>query len=160
MRSCDMHISAPMPAMRPTVQTLVGPAFEAACASLMNAVLASYAPTLLVGIRTGGLFVAESMARSQPVAPPVLSLTCRRAGTRAKSRIPWLNQMLLSLPQGVVDKLRLLEHRLLSTRRARSAVAPEVDQLEARTIAQTIAAAPGARILVVDDAVDSGLTLG
>ena len=155
-----MHISAHVQPMRPTVQTLLGPAFDAACASLMNLVLASYAPTLLVGIRTGGLFVAESMARSHSGRLPVLSLTCRRAGTRTKSRIPMLNQILLSLPQRVVDTLRLIEHRLLSTRRARSAAAPEVDQQEAQTIFAALAAAPGARILVVDDAVDSGLTLG
>jgi hypoxanthine phosphoribosyltransferase len=154
-----MHLPPHVEAMHPTVQTLVGPAFEAACASLMNLASASYAPTLLVGIRTGGLFVAESMARSHPTALPVLSLTCRRAGTKTKSRIPGLNQMLVSLPQGMVDKLRLLEHRVLSARRARLAVVPEVDQQEAKTIAEAVAAAPGARILVVDDAVDSGLTL-
>ena len=155
-----MHISPKPQDVSPTVQTLVGPAFEAACASLMALVSTSYAPTLLVGIRTGGLFVAESMARSHSGTLPVMSLTCRRAGTRTKSRIPWLNQVLLSLPRGTVDMLRRLEHRLLSARRARRAVAPEVDHQEARTIIEAIAAAPGARILVVDDAVDSGLTLG
>lgn len=155
-----MHISARVQPLRPTVQTLVGSAFEAACTRLMKLVSASYAPTLLVGIRTGGLFVAETMARSHPGTLPVLSLTCRRAGTKTKSRIPWLNQALLSLPRGTVDKLRVLEHRLLSTRRTRLAHAPEVDRQEAQRIAEAVAATPGARILVVDDAVDSGLTLG
>ncbi len=126
----------------------------------MRLSVTSYKPTLLVGIRTGGLVVAEGMAGSQQGSPPVLSLTCRRAGTKTKSRIPLLNQVLARLPRGIVDRLRLLEHRLLSARRKRAATVPEIDRREAEAIARAAAAAPAAaRILVVDDAVDSGLTL-
>ena len=47
----------------PPVSTLHQPAFDSACAELMRLVEADYSPTLVVGIRTGGLVVAQSMIR-------------------------------------------------------------------------------------------------
>ena len=85
-------------------------------------------------IRTGGLVVAESMARAAAGSLPVLPLTCQRAGTATKSRLPFLHQLLAVLPRGVVDALRLLEHRLLSPRRKRLAKKPNVDHAEATAI--------------------------
>jgi uncharacterized protein len=157
-----MHMSQPAPAdlRRRSVQTLDQPAFESACASLMRMVLISYAPTLLVGIRTGGLVVAEAMARAVPAAPAVMPLTCQRSGTATKSRLPYLHHVLGALPRGAVDTLRVLEHRLISPRRKKQAKAPSIDHAEAGAIGEHLLAMPGEqRILVVDDAVDSGLTL-
>ena len=48
----------------PLVRTLDRDAFEAACAELMRMVLRDGRPDALIGIRTGGLVVAEAMARS------------------------------------------------------------------------------------------------
>ena len=50
----------------------------------------AFPPELLVGIRTGGLVVAEAMARAAPHAMPVMPLTCRRASTGMKSRFKLL----------------------------------------------------------------------
>src|SRR6266704_5453607 len=97
-----------------SVRTLDRAAVEGACARLMRLVAAEYSPTLLVGIRTGGFVVAEAMARATSTAMPVLPLTCRRASTHAKSRVPLLQQVLATLPRGAVDALRVMEHRLLS----------------------------------------------
>jgi len=125
----------------------------------MRMVAVDYSPTLLVGIRTGGLVVAEMMARTA-AAVPVLPLTCRRGGTATKSRIPFLHALLGALPRRAVDALRLLEHRILSPRRKRLATAPHIDHAEAAVIGARLAAAHQAhRLLVVDDAVDSGVTL-
>lgn len=143
-----------------SVITLKQPAFEAACASLMRMVLADYEPTLLVGIRTGGLVVAEAMARSLSRPMVVLPLTCRRPGTATKSRLPFLHEVLGAMPRGVVDAMRIVEHRLLAARRKRLATAPSVDHDEAAAIAALLAERTVQhRLLVVDDAVDSGATL-
>jgi hypoxanthine phosphoribosyltransferase len=157
-----MYMSPPATAdpMRHSVRTLGRADFDAACASLMRMVAASYSPTLLIGIRTGGLVVAESMARAAAASLPVLPLTCQRAGTATKSRLPFLHQLLAVLPRGVVDALRLLEHRLLSPRRKRLAKKPNVDHAEATAIGAQLATTHSQhRLLVVDDAVDSGVTL-
>ena len=142
------------------VRTLDQPRFEAACASLMRAVLAKYVPDLLVGIRTGGFVVAEAMARSIAPPPPVMPLTCRRAGTTAKSRIRLLPKLLAVLPQPLVDSLRVTEHRLLLPRRKANVKVQHIDHAEAAAIGRYLAnRATPARVLVVDDAVDSGVTL-
>jgi hypoxanthine phosphoribosyltransferase len=157
-----MYMSPPATAdpMRHSVRTLGRADFDAACASLMRMVAASYSPTLLIGIRTGGLVVAESMARAAAGSLPVLPLTCQRAGTATKSRLPFLHQLLAVLPRGVVDALRLLEHRLLSPRRKRLAKKPNIDHTEATAIGAQLATTHSQhRLLVVDDAVDSGVTL-
>lgn len=118
-----------------------------------------FTPALLVGVRTGGLVVAEAMARAAATATAVLPLTCRRPGTRLKSRIPGLRKMLALLPEPLRDSLREAEHRLVSGRR-RHADPPRVDRAEALAIAAWLASARGsARVLVADDAVDSGTTL-
>jgi hypoxanthine phosphoribosyltransferase len=143
-----------------SVITLKQPAFDAACASLMRMVMADYEPTLLIGIRTGGLVVAEAMARSLSQPLVVLPLTCRRPGTATKSRLPLLHEVLGALPRGVVDAMRIVEHRLLASRRKRSAKAPSVDHNEAAAIVALLAERREThRLLVVDDAVDSGATL-
>ena len=55
----------------PPLLTLQGPDFDRACADLMRLVEADYAPTLIVGIRTGGLIVAEAMALAATPRLPV-----------------------------------------------------------------------------------------
>lgn len=144
----------------PPLVTLQGPEFAAACADLMRLVESDYAPMAIIGIRTGGLTVARAM---QPVAHagvPVLPLTCRRATTDAKARLPLLRTLLGSLPRPLVDVLRRLEHRLLTAGRLQHGRNREVDRVEAAAIADHLVMLPRpARILVVDDAVDSGTTL-
>lgn len=144
----------------PPLRTLHQAAFDAACGGLMRMVEGDFAPTLVVGIRTGGLTVANSMMRAGARRVPLMPVTCRRAATTAKSRLPWLRALLGLLPGKLVDLLRRLEHRLFITRRAHRQGGQSIDQAEAAAVAALLAAGPAeARILVVDDAVDSGVTL-
>jgi hypothetical protein len=141
------------------MRTLGQATFDAACAELMRRVERDYAPELVVGVRTGGLVVAEAMARAASNAVPVLPLTCRRAATGLKSRIPGLRTMLASLPEPLLNALRRAEHRLVSGRR-RDTPPPPVDLSEAAAIGAWLLNTPAApRVLVADDAVDSGVTL-
>jgi hypoxanthine phosphoribosyltransferase len=126
----------------------------------MGMVEADYAPTLVVGVRTGGLVVAESMVRAASVPLPVLPVTCRRAATRAKARIPTLRAVLTALPRPALDLLRRIEHRLFIAPRTHQACPQQVDHAEVDTISAWLAnQSSRARILVTDDAIDSGVTL-
>jgi hypoxanthine phosphoribosyltransferase len=150
----------PPPVARGLINTLDVPRFKAACASLMQQTMDHYGPDLLVGVRTGGLVVAQAMADAVQNRIPVMPLTCRRASTAAKSRFKLLPAILAALPQPVVDGLRWLEHRLLSALRRRKTAPQEIEHAEAVAIGQYLTAHPDTRrVLVVDDAVDSGVTL-
>jgi uncharacterized protein len=144
----------------PALRTLRPPEFNAACAELMRMVEADYAPTLAVGIRTGGLAVAESMVRAASAPLPVLPVTCRRAATGGKARVPLLRTALSALPRPALDLLRRVEHRLYIAPRTRQLRPQQVGHAELDMIAAWIADQPSqSRILVTDDAIDSGATL-
>ena len=144
--------AAPLP-----TRTLGQAAFDAACAELMRMVGRDYAPVLLVGVRTGGLVVAETMARMGSL--PVLPLTCRRPTTAFKSRLPGLKSLLATLPEPLLNALRRAEHRLVSGHRE-AAQPAQINLAEAIAIGNWLRIlSRGARVLVVDDAVDSGVTL-
>ena len=149
--------AAAWPAAMLQTRTLGQTAFDAACEELIGMVRRDYAPVLLVGVRTGGLVVAEAMARVTSL--PVLPLTCRRPSTAMKSRVPGLKPLLATLPEPLLNALRRAEHRLVSGHR-RAAQPTQIDRTEAIAIGNWLRIVPdGARVLVVDDAVDSGLTL-
>ena len=144
----------------PALRTLRQSEFDTSCAQLMRLVEQDYTPTLVVGIRTGGWVVAESMVRAASVPLPVLPVTCRRATTGAKSRLPWLHAALAALPRQAVDLLRRIEHRLFIAPRAHQARPQQVERAEIDMIGDWLARHPSCRrILVADDAVDSGMTL-
>lgn len=157
-----LDVGKPVPAApeaRGLIHDLDPPRFAAACASLMHQVLDSYRPDLLVGIRTGGLVVAEAMARSVTEPVSVLPLTCRRAATGVKARLKVLPRILTAMPRPVVNRLRWLEHRMLTGRRQGARKPQQIDHGEAAIIGRHLLATNVRRILVVDDAVDSGVTL-
>lgn len=148
------------PAPRGLVHNLDKGKFESACAALMYQVLDDFRPDLMVGIRTGGLVVAEAMARAAPYPVPVMPLTCRRASTGVKSRFKLLPTILAALPRPAVDCLRWGEHHLLTARRRTQTKVQHVDSAEAAEIGHRLTqGSVSSRVLVVDDAVDSGVTL-
>lgn len=120
-----------------------------------------FRPDALIGIRTGGLHVAQAMAGAVENRIPVLSLTCRRASSAHKDRAAALKSLVSQLPRPVVDRLRVWEHVML-TRRSRP-VAPgpyHFDTGELAELDRWLAQAGGQpALLVVDDAVDTGATL-
>lgn len=142
-----------------SVRTLDGDSFADACASLLQLVEKTYRPDLLVGIRTGGLVVAEAMIRATGQQLTIAPLTCRRPGTQAKSQSMALRLLLRALPRQINNLLRVLEVRLLSSRRRRKDVQQSVDRTEAAAIGKSTGHNGAMRLLVVDDAVDSGVTL-
>ncbi len=136
-------------------------AFDAACADLMRLASRAGLPDLIIGIPTGGLSVAQSMVKAAGDSIPLLPLTCRRPSSKLKPKSSSVRKLIAGLPRPVLDRLRVIEHTLL-TRGTPSVpavphefVTEELAALEAWLYAR---ARPPA-LLIVDDAVDSGATL-
>jgi hypoxanthine phosphoribosyltransferase len=134
--------------------------FDAVCADLMQKVHQDSKPDLVIGIPTGGAWVARAMTKASPAELPMLELTCRRPSTKLKKGSA-IKQMVARLPRPVVDRLRQIEHAML-TRKAPSLPTASYQFVtqELERIADWIANARRApSLLVVDDAIDSGATL-
>lgn len=130
------------------VMTLDPAAFDAACLRLEADAAAAGVPDLVVGIATGGDRVAARMF----VEVPHVSVSLRRPSTPRKERAGALFGLLRRMPRRVADLLRMAEARILVSRPARVlplTLPPDV----------SAAIAGARRVLVVDDAVDSGATL-
>ena len=141
------------------VQTLDEAGFREAARSL-NALVADYAPSMLIGIRTGGYVLAEAMAQTGSGATRILPITCRRPSTAAKANSSLFRKVVKSLPYWATDILRVIEHRMVARKQAPAEPSPRTfDQAELEAIDQACRDLSAPRILVVDDAVDSGATL-
>ncbi|PKU23239.1 phosphoribosyltransferase family protein [Telmatospirillum siberiense] len=145
---------------RPGVVTFDRAGFDEACAALMRLVVQDGCPDALIGIRTGGLYVAQSMAKAAGYTVPVLSITCRRPSTKYKSGSA-LKRLVTKLPRPIVDRLRVLEHAILTAKPK----PPQQDDFhldgdELKGLANWLEGA-GQRpsLVVVDDAIDTGATI-
>lgn len=136
-------------------------ALDAAGRQLFRRAASDGRPDLVIGIPTGGMFVAEAVVAAGG-AIPLLPLTWRRPSTRHKRRAAALRRLITRLPRPVRDRARLIEHAVLTARRRRDGGPPgrEFNEAELAALRAWLATA-GARpsLLVVDDAVDSGVTL-
>lgn len=116
-----------------------------------------FAPQMLIGIRSGGYVVAEIMAARFPDAR-LLPITNRRPGTTAKQS-SGMKTLLKRLPYAINDRLRIAEHLYLTQLRAPKPRSFTPDTAELAAIGHALREQPEARILLIDDAVDSGATL-
>lgn len=125
------------------VLTLSGDAFASECRRLEEA-CAALAPDAVVGIESGGRFVAERIFTHIPH----LYVTMRRPTTSGKRGV--VSRILPRLPRRLNNFLRLAESGILSIRKPQ--------HVEFRG---PIPELPDTchKVLVVDDAVDSGATL-
>jgi len=126
------------------VITLNPEAFDSACKRLEKSVAKSgFIPDMILSIRTGGLYVGESIFPDIPHT----SVKLQRPSTKAKR--PCLHKLLKILPRPILDRLRIAEslwlERKKQTKPRPSLILPQLTEVK--------------RILVVDDAVDSGFTL-
>ncbi len=131
------------------VVTLDNKGFSDACRRLGAQVVASgFRPRIVVGIRTGGEYVALEIAGLFAERPMVVTVDMQRPTTPSKQR---LRGLIRSLPRFVANLLRILESALLSRRK------PAPRQL--LTLPESLRDVSDRQILVCDDAVDSGTTL-
>lgn len=132
----------------------LGIAFATSCRALGDRVAACYEPDLLVGIRQGGSIVADEMTSSRYIDADRCDVSARRRGTVRKSQLR-LHGVTSKLPLRMRNQLRSVEHHVRVLSQMHSP--PERDIGCSSLAVQAIESAE--RILVVDDAVDSGQTL-
>ena len=129
------------------VITLSDKAFRLACSRLEKAVTdKGFEPESVIAIRNGGCYVADNMFRSLPRH----DVEMKREGSRAKSGI--LGDIVRALPRGVQNALRICEAKVFGLVRSRNkdVTPPQTDLSDISHYG---------RILIVDDAVDSGLSM-
>lgn len=124
------------------VLTLNNTEFTEAC-RLLEERCRPFDPDLVIGIATGGAVIAEKMFTSVRH----ITVTARRPSSSGKDRVTPLMNVVRRLPVPVKNLMRMAESRILSFKRP---VPPELAPIET---------GDAKRILVVDDAVDSGATL-
>lgn len=109
----------------------------------------AFAPDAVVAIASGGVHVAGAMFTDVPH----MSVVCRRSTTSAKHNV-WLRRVMHRTPYALLNAVRIAEALWLGRRRTVRSLPPlPLD-------AEVVQALRGARrILVVDDAVDTGTTL-
>jgi hypoxanthine phosphoribosyltransferase len=148
------------------VRTVGRREFRQECGRLWDRVQHSFQPQLVIGVRSGGWWVAEEMRLARQVSGVVFApLTCRRPTSELKGRSRALRFVLQVLPYFMLDGLRLLEYYALTLPRCRKVArqgfeARIADREELAAVQRAIASLPiEVRVLVVDDSLDSGATL-
>jgi uncharacterized protein len=144
-----------------TVKTLDERGLQAAAHALGALVQQDFQPNIIIGVRTGGFVVAGLMTEALPIAAIMLPMTCRRPSTGKKQRFAAVKTMLMAMPDAVTDRLRVLEHKMLTQRQppqAKTDFIPDAAELAQLTHLLALRG-DAAKILVIDDAVDSGATL-
>lgn len=146
-----------------TVQTLNQDALMDAAGELLRLALWDGSVDLVVGVRTGGMVVAEAAMKPAPKQIKLLPITCRRKSTATKESSRLLKTWLPRLPYWITNHLRIFEHERLMAK-AQMEAAKTVTEFDAsdeeRAALETyIKEHAPEGILVMDDSVDSGATL-
>ena len=132
------------------VVTLDNKDFADICRSLEKRVSATgYVPDLVVGVATGGMYVSQHIMSTLPHAVMV----CRRPSTVSKEENIKLINIVNYLPLWCRNILRIMESLVL-----RNIISKELPSVNTDIRDESMRAG-SCRILVVDDAVDSGITL-
>ncbi len=122
--------------------------------------IAGFCPEAIVGIATGGVRVVAAIPGVERF--DVVSCRLSRPETEWKKRLR-LSFVLRFLPYRVTDLMRVVEDRLTyRRRRAFLAATSQVDlalEKEFDRIATEVARSSRRRVAIIDDAVDSGVTL-
>ena len=147
--------------MKYEVRTLDAYALREAAEKLMAMAEKDFSPNLLIGIRSGGYVVAEAMSESIGGRILLLPITRQRPSTEKKKQSAGFKEILARMPYLVTNRLRVLEHRLLTEWKPKAPKPSFVpDPAEIAEISyQLQQLGKDARILIIDDSVDSGATL-
>ena len=137
------------------VKDCLGQQFIHDCQQLAQAIVPSYAPDLVVGICTGGAMVAKQLLASGVLRANYAELTAQRPSTHYKKKIR-LDLLLCWLPKWLCNLLRIIEVK-------RNVMAFDPLRVTQRHVVladeDKIMICMAKRLLVIDDAVDSGATL-
>ncbi|MGN0230898.1 MAG: phosphoribosyltransferase family protein [Muribaculaceae bacterium] len=138
------------------VITLSQPDFNRAVAQLADMVIADFLPELVVGVLNGGGVVGKAMMSrfgEKQLHCNYAELSLHRASTAVKQRsaVAWALRV---LPTVVLDWLRIAESEWRQLRVPKSLPEGNIDMPDHLAAA----ASKCRRILIVDDAIDTGIT--
>ncbi|MBH1928443.1 phosphoribosyltransferase [Serratia rubidaea] len=136
------------------VITVLNSDFDNLCFQLADKVSSEYSPDLIVGVATGGEFVAKKIAERLNV--PTLIIKRQRNATKYKSKFK-ISKLLPLLPRVVNDKLRIVEikyNEWMFNKKGRI-ISPGNVIFKEGDVEQL---ARSKKIILVDDSVDSGGT--
>lgn len=148
-----------MPQHSVTVKTIDNIGLQDASNALSSLILQNFVPDIIIGIRTGGYVIAEIMAKELQQKPLLLAISRQRNGTQKKTKVKYLKKILSLLPYKVTDYLRIIEHKYLHSKpaAAHQSFSPNIDELA--TLRGALRTRENYKILIVDDAIDSGETM-
>lgn len=117
-----------------------------------------FRPNAVVGVRRGGSVVCDAFCRHFPSSR--YGLRCdvckQRASTKRKSGK--VSAILKRLPYGMLNIMRMAESALLSLTHRQSSLKPASVEIPAELM-QILKIQKNPEILIIDDAIDSGLTV-
>lgn len=135
------------------VLNCIGDDFVIACQELADYVRATFAPDVIVGVHRGGAVIAQAFRDRGVFNAEFATVSAARLGTHQKGR---LSPLLRHTPRFAADILRRLEHRA-RVRRFEAGVRVQRSVHVPDETARALRRA--SRVLIVDDAVDTGETL-
>lgn len=131
--------------------------FNFACAELAEKIKQSYQPEVIVGIATGGQFVAQILSEQMNI--PLAIVKKQRPMTKIKNKIR-LDLVLKKLPYVVSNILRVLETKFNEYRYEKNKSSVSYNDISVEWIKGSFTfLASFNKILIVDDSIDSGKTL-
>lgn len=131
--------------------------FNFACAELAEKIKQSYQPEVIVGIATGGQFVAQILSEQMNI--PLAIVKKQRPMTKIKNKIR-LDLVLKKLPYVVSNILRVLETKFNEYRYEKNKSSVSYNDVSVEWIKGSFTfLASFNKILIVDDSIDSGKTL-
>lgn len=119
-------------------------------------VFKDFLPDIIIGIKSGGYIVAELMASDAAHKPLLLAVSIQRESTKKKAK---LKNILRHFPYFITDSLRILEHKILNGKKVEHGAPKTIPPAEIEVLQAALHRRKNAKILIVDDAVDSGRTL-
>lgn len=141
------------------VINLLGADFELACRHLALKVLETYQPDLVIGVLTGGGYVGREMMKALPESldRKYAEIKIQRSGTKKKEK-GLLKVIIKYSPTFLLNWMRMLESVVLERKAKKNNPKRTGPIIIPEEIDEFLKESPK-KILLVDDAIDSGATL-
>lgn len=142
------------------VKTLVKQDFESACNDLKIKVQNQYTPNLIIGILSGGAYVAKEMYHKYLKEHPDIlysEIKIQRENTKTKGN-SIVKSILHLLPYFMLDILRILESKYLE-KKSHKHNPKRNGKIEFNELTINRLKKENTKVLLVDDAIDTGATL-
>ncbi len=142
------------------VITLRQKEFEQACFRLAKDVALQYSPDVIIGILTGGAYLGRIIydVLNDDGEKKYVEVAAHRPGHRVRGS-GFVKSLFSVLPQCALDGMRILESKILEWRSRGKTPGQRQVKVEMPTGVQKKLLGGGCRVLIVDDAIDSGATM-